>query len=77
MAHRDDVVASMVVRLSVAASDFVTHWIPLCSIYGHSLQCVNCREFTKGGLAIYVFPLCNCNTLGSAFYVRIENMPNC
>ena len=40
------------------------------------------REFTKGGLikrglAIYVLALCNCNTLGSAFDVQIENMPNC
>ena len=40
------------------------------------------QEFTKGGLvkgglAIYVFPLCNCNTLGSVFNVQIENMPNC
>ena len=31
----------------------------------------------KGGLAIYAFPLCNCNTLGSVFNVEIENMPNC
>ena len=34
-------------------------------------------EFTmgglvKGGLAIYVFPSCNCNTLGSVFSVQIE-----
>ena len=40
------------------------------------------REFTKGGLvkgglAIYAFPLRNCNTLGSAFNAQIENMPNC
>ena len=40
------------------------------------------REFTKGGLvkgglAIYAFPLCNCNALGSVFNVQIENMPNC
>ena len=40
------------------------------------------REFTKGGLvkgglAIYVFPLCNCNTLGSAFNVEVERMPHC
>ena len=40
------------------------------------------REFTKGGLvkgglAIYAFPLCNRNTLGSVFNVQIENMPNC
>ena len=39
------------------------------------------REFTKGvlvkgGLAIYSFPLCHCNTLGSAFHVQIEHMPN-
>ena len=31
-----------------------------------------CREFkkgglVKGGLAIYAFPLCNCNTLDSVF----------
>ena len=31
----------------------------------------------KGGLAIYVFPWRNCNTLGSVFNVQIENMPNC
>ena len=40
------------------------------------------REFTKGGFgkggfAIYAFPLCNCNTLGSVFNVEIENTPNC
>ena len=40
------------------------------------------REFAKGGLAkgdlaIYAFPLCDCNTLGSVFNVQIENMPNC
>ena len=40
------------------------------------------REFTKGGfskggLAIYVFPLCNCNTLGFVLNVQFENMPNC
>ena len=40
------------------------------------------REFTKGGLvkagpAIYAFPLCNCNALGSVVNVQIENMPNC
>ena len=39
------------------------------------------QEFTKGGLvkgglAIYAFPLCNCNTFGSVFNVQIENMPN-
>ena len=39
-------------------------------------------EFTKGGLvkgglAIYAFPLCNCNTSGSVFNVQIENLPNC
>ena len=31
----------------------------------------------KGGLAIYAFPLYNCDTLGSASYVQIESMPNC
>ena len=31
----------------------------------------------KGGLAIYVFPLCNCNALGSAFNMQIEHMHNC
>ena len=40
------------------------------------------REFTKGGLvkgglAICVFPLCNCNASGSVVNVHIENMPNC
>ena len=40
------------------------------------------REFTKkglsrGGLAMYASPLCDCNTLGSVFNVQIENMPNC
>ena len=48
---------------------------------GHAEDLV-LREFinwvlVKGGLAIYVFPLCNWNTLGSAFNVQIENMPNC
>ena len=43
---------------------------------------VDFREFTKGGLvkgglAIYAFPLCNCNALGSVFNVQIENTPNC
>ena len=37
------------------------------------------REFTKGGLvkaglAMYAFPLCDCNTLGYVFYVEIENI---
>ena len=41
---------------------------------------VDSREFTKGGfstggLAIYAFPLCNCNTLGSVLTVQIEHMP--
>ena len=31
----------------------------------------------KGGLAIYEFPLCDCNTLGSVFHVQIEHTPNC
>ena len=40
------------------------------------------REFTKGGLvkwglAIYAFPLCNCNELGSVFNEQIENIPSC
>ena len=40
------------------------------------------REFTKGGLtkgglAIYAVPLCNCNALGFLFNVQIENMRNC
>ena len=40
------------------------------------------QEFAKGGLAkrglaIYVFPLCNCNTLVSVVDVQIEHMPNC
>ena len=40
------------------------------------------REFTKGGLvkgglAMYVFPFCNCNTLGFVVKVQIENIPNC
>ena len=43
---------------------------------------ISAREFTKGGLvngglAIHVFPLCDCNTLGSLSNVQIENMPNC
>ena len=40
------------------------------------------REFTKGGLvkmglAMYAFPVCNCNALGSVVNAQIENMPNC
>ena len=31
----------------------------------------------KGGLAMYGFPLCNCNTSGSDVNAEIENMPNC
>ena len=35
------------------------------------------REFTKGGLvkgglAMYAFPSCNCNTLGPVFNVQVE-----
>ena len=33
--------------------------------------------YIKGRLTIYVFTLCNRNTLGSVFNVQIENMPNC
>ena len=31
----------------------------------------------KGGFAICVFPLGNCDALGSVFNVQIESMPNC
>ena len=28
----------------------------------------------KGGLAIYAFPLCDCNALGSVFNVQFESV---
>ena len=52
------------------------------NIHGKMPPDIHCREFTKGGLvkggfAIYAFPLCTCNGLGSVFHAQIENMPNC